>query len=90
MDKARIEIMTSERTVYIDGQRAVDWIRGSNNVGIIVLLNEFIEKRSLEEMSIKDAEALANAILSLCEDARRHSLGDDFPRGKMSTKVLRR
>ena len=79
---SKIEISTQERVVRIDGQWCAEWRRGVQNVGIIVLQNEYIEKRSLEEMSISDAEALANAILAICKDAREAGLNDQFETGE--------
>lgn len=38
------------------------------------MLCDYIENRSLEEMSIEESEALANAILAICTDAREAGL----------------
>lgn len=79
------EILDSQRSINIGGQLAVDWTRGSNNVGIICILHEYIESRQMEEMSILDAEAYANAILAICNDAREAGLKQE-PQQPMKRK----
>lgn len=77
-----MSIETSERIVSIGSECAVDWRRGNNNVGIICILNDFIESRSMEELSIHDAESFADAILEVCKDAREHELKPKFDKSK--------
>ena len=73
-----MKIVTSQRTVLINGEHAVEWSRGRGDIGVIDIQNEFIEKRSTEELSIEDAELFANAILKACADAIDHKLKPAF------------
>lgn len=73
-----MDIKIGEMRCYIDSELAVEWHRGREDCGIIVLDNDFINKRGLEEVSINDAENFAKAILAICEDARKHDLKPDL------------
>ena len=70
------KIQTTWREVTLDDVQIAEWHRGSGDEGLINIHYGFKDK-GLESLTLREAEMFAQAILSLCKDARERGLIDE-------------